>query len=345
MTRLSHADTIRMALDARTGHQGEITLPCVPAALEHYVARLQELFALQGKPLQPHEVTRVRQMLEDNLRDGFSKGSSTTIVVQYEITSSPSLKKNLGLRVGVRIPTLEQQFASWTQRHGDTLFGKQPDARVMAEVKLLRERPAAVLDVGAGPGRNAIPIARLGHTVDAIELSPEFCHMLQTIATQENLPVQVTRGNALEESVSFATQKYSLIFASEVVSHFRHDNSLREFLRRTTHALRVGGRLLFNIFLPRPGYTPDELAREASELAWASLFYRDDLTAALEGLPLRQLDDQPVHDYEQQHLPAEAWPPTPWFVAWTTGRSIFPVLDDELPPVEMRWLLFEKLGV
>lgn len=62
MTHPSAADAIRQALDARTGHRGEITLPCVPAALDHYVIRLQQLFELQGKPLWPHEVHSMRSL-------------------------------------------------------------------------------------------------------------------------------------------------------------------------------------------------------------------------------------------------------------------------------------------
>jgi len=48
-----------------------------------------------------------------------------------------------------------------------------------------------------------------------------------------------------------------------------------------------------------------------------------------------------VIEYEQKHLPDSAWPPTPWFVSWASGRDLFPV--QETPPLELRWILVKRL--
>jgi protein-L-isoaspartate O-methyltransferase len=48
-----------------------------------------------------------------------------------------------------------------------------------------------------------------------------------------------------------------------------------------------------------------------------------------------------VHDYELEHLPTEAWPPTPWFINWALGLDVFET-DREHCPVELRWLVFRK---
>jgi len=337
----NHA-AIYSALTARTTYTGEINLPCVPAALDHYATMLDQLFTQLGKPLASAEIAKVRELLEQNLREGYQKASGTQIVVNYQVTTSPTLKKNLGLRVGMRAPTLNQEYSSWSERRGEVLFGSHADARVLAVASELNDRKAAILDVGAGPGRNSIPLAQQGFTVDAVDMSPEFCAKLQEAARIDRLPIRVVQGDIVDTNTVLIANHYQMAFASEVVSHFRFGSPLPSFLRRMSEVLRPGGKLLFNIFLPRPGYQPDALAREMSEVAWGTLFSRDDVIDAMRNLPLKLVSDVSVYDYEKQHLPASAWPPTGWFEAWTQGQSVFPFNHGEQPPIEMRWLLFEK---
>lgn len=337
--------TLVSALWARTTAEGSLALACMPSAVEFYVEKLGAFFTLLGKPLSPAEIGQVRNLLAANLEEGYRQGSGTTVEVRYAITTTPTLQKNLELRFGLRAPTLSQQFQTWTDKRPNVLFGQHPDARLLAVVDELEcsvEPRWPLLDVGAGDGRNAIPLARAGWTVDAVELADHFCQRLRQAAASEQLPVSVIQGDICTSPIELTHGRYALTFASECVSHFRYGPGLRTFLVRMAAALRERGRLLFNIFLPRGDYQPDAHAREMSELSWATLFSREDLHEALVGLPLRLVDETPVYDYEKAHLPASAWPPTGWFEAWTRGYSIFPVEPPATPPVQMYWLLFER---
>jgi hypothetical protein len=62
------------------------------------------------------------------------------------------------------------------------------------------------------------------------------------------------------------------------------------------------------------------------------------------GLPLSLVADDSVFDYEKQHLPEGAWPPTSWYAAWVSGQDVFDV-PRERSPIEMRWLVYRKEGV
>lgn len=53
------------------------------------------------------------------------------------------------------------------------------------------------------------------------------------------------------------------------------------------------------------------------------MFTRDEMATAAAGLPLTLLADDSVHDYEKEHLPEGAWPPTPWYPNWTAGQDVF----------------------
>lgn len=78
-----------------------------------------------------------------------------------------------------------------------------------------------------------------------------------------------------------------------------------------------------------------------AEVAWSSFFTRDELSRAMAGLPLEIIADDSAAQFERQHLPAKAWPPTPWFEPWASGRSAFP-LPHGRPPLELRWIVVRK---
>ncbi|MGI9126451.1 MAG: class I SAM-dependent methyltransferase, partial [Mycobacterium sp.] len=105
--------------------------------------------------------------------------------------------------------------------------------------------------------------------------------------------------------------------------------------------LATGGRLVFNIFLAENGYQPDEAARQFGQQVYTSFFTRSELAAAGAGLPLSLESDECVFDYERDHLPDGAWPPTGWYTNWVSGRDIFDV-DREHRPIDMRWLVYRK---
>jgi len=105
--------------------------------------------------------------------------------------------------------------------------------------------------------------------------------------------------------------------------------------------LAPGGRLVFNTFLARGGYTPDNAARELGQQTYTSIFTYPEVAAAAAMLPLELVSDESVYDYEKEHLPAESWPPTSWYAAWVCGQDTFDVPREECP-IEMRWLVYRK---
>src|ERR1700739_894806 len=100
---------------------------------------------------------------------------------------------------------------------------------------------------------------------------------------------------------------------AEVVCDFRTTRELRGVFELAADCLAPGGRLVFNAFLARPGYTPDSTARELGQQGNTMMFTRDELATAATGLPLEQVGDESAYEYEKAHLPEGAWPPTGWF--------------------------------
>jgi hypothetical protein len=330
-------------LDARTTHRGEVRFPCIPAPLDHYLTRLQAFFAYLGKPLSAAELAELRPLVARNLDEGFRATANGQLVVTYETSVTPYLRKNLACRVAVTGPMDAAKYEHWRSAgDGGPLFGSHPDARVMALLaELGTPSSVPVLDVGAGTGRNALPLARRGHPVDAVELTLRFAEELQSMARREHLPVRVIADDFFQPGSSLRASYYRAIILSEVVSDFRGTKQLRQLFERAADCLSSNGYLLFNIFLAVGDYQPDALAREMAEVAWACLFTRDELNSALAGLPLTIVSDISVVEYEKSHLPSGAWPPTPWFESWASGQSIFP-LGLGRSPMEMRWITMQR---
>jgi 2-polyprenyl-3-methyl-5-hydroxy-6-metoxy-1,4-benzoquinol methylase len=203
-------------------------------------------------------------------------------------------------------------------------------------------RTHRVLDIGAGTGRNALALARRGHPVDAVEMTAKFADTIRSAAESESLDIRVIQGDVFTATDGVESE-YQLIVVSEVVPDFRTPSQLRGLFELSAQLLVPGGRLVLNTFLPRPGYTPDDAARELGQQFNSMIFTRDEVTNAAAQLPLELIADDPAHEYEKAHLPEGAWPPTGWFDGWASGLDIFDVEPEE-SPIELRWLVYQKTG-
>jgi hypothetical protein len=173
-------------------------------------------------------------------------------------------------------------------------------------------------------------------------MTPKFADILHAEAQRQALDVRVIQRDV------FATMDdlrwdYRLIVLSEVVSDFRTAQQLRGVFELAARCLMPGGRLVFNAFLSRPGYAPDNAARELGQQVHTTIFTRDELASAAGLLPLTLVGDESVYEYEKTHLPDGAWPPTNWYAGWVSGLDVFDV-EREMSPIEMRWLVYQKAG-
>ena len=102
-----------------------------------------------------------------------------------------------------------------------------------------------------------------------------------------------------------------------------------------------GGLGLCNLFLARPGFRPNDTERQFSQIAWCPVYTRKDVEQASAGLPLTLIADEAGAEYEKEHGPKDGWPPTGWYVRWSSGSEVFdlPVTKSQF---EMRWLTFRR---
>ena len=334
-------DALRPAMTRRLLRRavtsGRIRLPAVPALLDDYQALCERSFAALGVTFNAEQQARLKSVLAGQLAAAYAASPRAEIVIAYE---SP-VGLNVNYTVTPSAASLGETYDHWVATREPPYFGTTADARVTA---LAAESPSPaacpVLDIGAGTGRNALALARRGHPVDAVELSGKFAAILREEAGRESLAVRVIERDVFA-SLDDLRRDYGLVVLSEVVSDFRTTAVLRRMFELAAACLASGGRLVFNVFLPQVGYTPDAAARELGLQVYTSIFTYPEVAAAVAGLPLSLVADDPVHDYEQQNLPAGAWPPTTWYADWVSGLDVFDVPRHE-SPIAMRWLVWRK---
>ncbi|MGO8963463.1 MAG: class I SAM-dependent methyltransferase [Mycobacterium sp.] len=315
----------------------QITVPAVPSMIDEYVTMCANVFAVAGVRYTAEQSAQLKAVLAAELDKAYTASSRSNIVISFHAPFGITMN----YRVATESVTIAGHYDGWVSTREGPLFGTAPDARVWALAGQAADpRTYPVLDVGAGTGRNALALARRGHPVDAVEMSPKFADIMRAEAQHESLAVRVMNGDVFE-TMEGVRRDYQLIVLAEVVPDFRTTGELRGVFELAADCLAPGGQLVFNAFLAREGYLPDDVARELGQQCNTMIFTRDELATAASQLPVDLVSDDSAYDYEKAHLPDGAWPPTGWYDGWASGLDVFD-LERETSPIELRWLVYQK---
>lgn len=329
-------------LNRRIEANGELSFPATPGMLEHYLKTLNTFFGLIARSFTDDELGRLREILGRRLTAAYEESVHSRVVVKYQTELPPH--PGIAYTVSTLSLTIADEYERWVNTREAPLFGSHADTRILhAAAELGQPADVPVLDVGAGTGRNTLPLARAGYPTDACELAPALANELRKAIEAEKLPVSVFEGDVLDEGLGLPLGKYKLVALAEVVaSHFTRVEQVRALAKRVADLLQPGGVFLFNAFIATGGFVPDKAVREVSHVSWCCVFTRKEMDEAMEGLPFARVADESVHDFELAHLPKEAWPPTGWFVNWAQGSDLF-ALPAGRAPVELRWLSYKRV--
>lgn len=324
-------------LHRRSVVTAQIAVPAVPSLIDEYVAMCDNVFAAAGVRYTAEQSAELRAVLGAELTAAYRASSRSNIVIRFYAPFGTGMN----YRVNTESVSLGGAYDGWVGAREGPLFGAEPDARVWALTQEIAD-PAShpVLDIGAGTGRNALALARRGHPVDAVEMSPKFAEIISAEAQRESLPVRVLAGDVFD-TMDGVRRDYRLVILAEVVPDFRSTDELRGIFALADDCLAPAGRLVFNTFRAREGYSPDEVARELGQQCNTMIFTRDEIDEAARTVALDLIDDVSAYDYERAHLPPDAWPPTAWFEGWARGLDVFDV-DPADSPIELRWLVYRK---
>ncbi|HKL75780.1 MAG TPA: methyltransferase domain-containing protein [Halanaerobiales bacterium] len=123
-----------------------------------------------------------------------------------------------------------------------------------------------VLDVGGGPGRYAIFLAKKGHDVTLLDLSKENIKLAKKKAEENNLELKkYIHGNALklEEDVK---EKFDTVLCMGPLYHLTDKNERKKVVNQCLKRLKKGGKL-FVSFISAYAPTIDFIKKNPEELA------------------------------------------------------------------------------
>jgi S-adenosylmethionine-dependent methyltransferase len=137
----------------------------------------------------------------------------------------------------------ESGVAQWAKQLGHVRDAVRQAvvAAQLDDVLVAAPSPCRVLDVGCGQGTQALRLARLGHTVVGVDLSPELLDAFRSVlaAEPEEVRRRVTLVHGAGESAG-SLGAFDLVLCQGVLMYVDDDH---EMLAALASALSPGGRL------------------------------------------------------------------------------------------------------
>ena len=121
-------------------------------------------------------------------------------------------------------------------------FANRPDENLAEYLARGLIRPGRALELGCGPGRNAVLLARQGFEVDAVDLSPTAVDWARERAAEAGVDVRFHCGDAFALTDTELTGPYDLVYDSGCFHHLPPHRRI-SYLRLLDRVLAPGGHL------------------------------------------------------------------------------------------------------
>lgn len=143
-------------------------------------------------------------------------------------------------------------------------FAAKPDENLVSYLARGLISPGRALDLGCGPGRNALHIASRGFEVDVVDLSPTALAWAEDRAREAGADIRFHRGDAFALTTGELGGPYELVYDSGCFHHLPPHRRI-SYLALLERTLAPGGHFALSCFAA---------GRMGSELPDAA-FYRD----------------------------------------------------------------------
>ncbi len=160
-------------------------------------------------------------------------------------------------------------------------------------------RGLKVLEIGAGTGRDSLPLIAHGAHVVQLDYAENSLLILKRIADERQLPVAVVGGDTFR--LPFRDEAFDVVFHQGLLEHFRHREA-EALLRENIRVLKRGGHLLVDVPQRYHLYTVAKhllMALNKWFAGWERSFSLHELKAGMERLGLT-----PVLSYGEWMYPS-----------------------------------------
>lgn len=129
---------------------------------------------------------------------------------------------------------------------GIPFFVNKPDENLAEYFETGRMQPGNVLELGSGPGRNAIYFAEKGCKVDAVDLSGESIEWARERASERGLDVNFIHDNIF--NVQIVEGAYDIVYDSGCFHHIAPHRRIN-YIELVLKALKPGGHFAITCFV------------------------------------------------------------------------------------------------
>jgi len=129
---------------------------------------------------------------------------------------------------------------------GVPFFTNSPDENIVGYFEKKLFRPGKVLELGCGPGRNAIYFAEKGCNIDAVDLSQESLKWAEERAIEKNVSVNFINENIFELDIEEGT--YDIVYDSGCFHHIAPHRRM-SYINLVKKALKPNGFFSITCFV------------------------------------------------------------------------------------------------
>ncbi|MEH7356407.1 class I SAM-dependent methyltransferase [Neobacillus drentensis] len=146
---------------------------------------------------------------------------------------------------------LREPTQFWDQFYSDRekgvpFFTNSPDENLVGYFENKLFRPGKVLELGCGPGRNAIYFAEKGCNIDAVDLSQESLKWAEERAIEKNVSVNFIKENIFELDIEEGT--YDIVYDSGCFHHIAPHRRM-SYIDLVKKALKPNGFFAITCFV------------------------------------------------------------------------------------------------
>ncbi|WLR56886.1 class I SAM-dependent methyltransferase [Mesobacillus subterraneus] len=139
----------------------------------------------------------------------------------------------------------------WDQFYSDRarkipFFKNYPDENLVEYIETKKINTGKVLELGCGPGRNAIYLARNDFNVDAVDQSTEGLEWARERAKEQNVQVDFIQSNIFDFAIAEGT--YDLVYDSGCFHHIPPHRRM-SYIELVKRALKPGGFFALTCFV------------------------------------------------------------------------------------------------
>jgi SAM-dependent methyltransferase len=176
-------------------------------------------------------------------------------------------------------------------------FVAKPDENLVSYVDRGLITPGRALDLGCGPGRNALYLASVGFTVDAVDLSPAAIAWAEDRAREAGADIRFSCGDAFALATNDLGGPYDVLYDSGCFHHLPPHRRI-SYLALLDRALAPGGHLALTCFAAGEmgSELPDAAFYRQSHLHGGLAYSPESLRWIFSGLTeveLRRMHDEP----------------------------------------------------